>query len=97
MEDSKGLHGSVETFVDWIANKSPPREAYRAFMPGRLIALDKQPGVHLVGVGETWICLFANIVLRVTIPEATSACQDDQMCDRLAAVIDGTVHGVQAI
>ena len=30
------------------------------------------------------------------VPEATNACQDDQICARLKEVIDGAVHGVQA-
>ena len=40
-EDSKILPTRVVTFVDWLANKSPPWAAYRAFMSGRLIVLDK--------------------------------------------------------
>ena len=63
----------------------------------RLIALDKQTGIFPVFVGETWRRLFAKCVLRVTGPEATSACQDDQLCAGLNAGIDGTVHGFQAI
>ena len=66
-------------------------------MSGRLIALDKQPGVLTVGVGETWRRLFAKYVLRVTVPEATILCQGDQLCARLKALIDGAVHRVQSI
>ena len=66
-------------------------------MSGHLIALDKQPGVCPVGVGETRIHLFDKCVLRVTGPEATSVCQDDQMCTGLKELIDGTVQEVQAI
>ena len=68
--------------------------AYRAFISSQLIALDKQPGVRPVGVGETWRRLFSNILLKVTGSEATMACQDDQLCARIMAVIDGGVHGV---
>ena len=64
-EDSTRLRNSIETFVDWLANGSPPCTTYRAFMSDRLIALNKQPGVRLVGVGETWRRLFANIVLEI--------------------------------
>ena len=53
-EDIKTLCISVETFVDCLANVSPPWTAYLAFMSVRLIALDKQPGLYPVGVGETW-------------------------------------------
>ena len=86
-----------ETVVNWLANKSPPWAAYRAFMSGRPISHEKQSGFCPVGVGETWICLFAKFVLRVTVPEATSACHDDQFYAGLKALIGGTFHGVQAI
>ena len=66
-------------------------------MSGRLIALDKQPGVRPVGVGETLRHLFAKIVLKVTVQEATMACQDDQLCAGFKVGIYGVVHGFQAI
>ena len=66
-------------------------------MSGRLIALDKQPGVRPVGVGETWRRIFVNIVLKVMGPEATMAFQDNQLCAGLKAGIDGVIHGVQAL
>ena len=70
---------------------------YREIMYGCLIALDKQPGIHPVVVGETWISLFDKYMLRVTGPESTSTCQDDHIFAGLKAVIDGEVHGVQDI
>ena len=44
-EDIARLRTSVENFVDWLANGSPPWAVYDAFMSGRLIALYKQPSV----------------------------------------------------
>ena len=82
-EDITILRTSVETFVDWLSNGSPPWAAYCAFMSGRMITLDKQPGVRPVGIGETWRVIFARIILKVTGPEATMACQYDQMCSCL--------------
>ena len=66
-------------------------------MSGRLIVLDKQPGIRLFVVGETWWCLFSKIVLKVTGTEATMSCQDDQLCARLKEGIDSAIHGVQAL
>ena len=80
--------------MGWLANGSPPWAAYRAFMSGHLIGLDKQPGVWPVDVGEMWWRLFANILLKVTGPEATIAYHYDQLCAGLNAGIDGAVHGV---
>ena len=48
-KDGKILCTSVEIFVDSISNQSPPWAAYRVFMSGRLIALEKyQVFVRLV-------------------------------------------------
>ena len=53
-EGSTRLRTSVETFVDWSANGILTLAAYCVFISGRIIAVDKQPGVRLVSVGETW-------------------------------------------
>ena len=52
-EGSTRLSTSVENFIDWLVNGSPPRAAYCAFISGRLISIDKQPDVSPVSVGET--------------------------------------------
>ena len=41
----------METFVDWLANGSPPWAAYSEFMSVHLVDIDKQPDVRPVGVG----------------------------------------------
>ena len=66
-------------------------------MSGRLIDLDKQPGIRPVGVGKMWQRSFAKIVLKVKVPETTMVCQDDQLCAGLKAGIYGAIHGVQAL
>ena len=66
-------------------------------MSGHLIALDKLPRVHPVGVGETSRQIFAKFVLEIMGPEATHACKYDYICLGLKAGIDGVVHGVQYI
>ena len=76
-EDIKRIRHNVETSADYLANKSLPWEAYREFMSVRLIAFDKQSGVRLFGVRETWRCIFSEIVIKFTGPEATMSCQYD--------------------
>ena len=66
-------------------------------MSGRKITLDKQPGVCLVGIRETWRHLFDKFVLKFTGPKATNACQDNHLCAGLKAGTYGDVHGVQDI
>ena len=62
-----------------------------------MIATNKHPRVHPVGLRETWIFLFSKSVMRLTVPESTSPCHDDHTFAGLKAVINGTVHRVQAI
>ena len=66
-------------------------------MSGWLIAFYKQPGMRPFGFRETWIHIFAKLVLKVTGLEATMACQDDQLCAGLKERLDGAFHGIQAI
>ena len=68
-DDSTRLRTIFGNLVDWLANGSSLWATYCAFMTSRLIALDKQPGVRPVDVGETWRFIFANILLKVTGPE----------------------------
>ena len=71
---SAELRQIVGNFVEWLGNGRPPWAAYWALMSGRLIALDKQPGIRPVGVGGTWRRLMAKCLLEVAGPEAKSAC-----------------------
>ena len=71
---SRELRLIVGDFVEWMVNGRPPWAAYRALMSGRLIAMDKQPGIRPVRVGETWSRLMEKILLRVVGPEAKAAC-----------------------
>ena len=73
------LRLSVADFAEWIGNRQPPWTAYHALMSGQLIALDKQPEVSPVGVGETWRRLMEKCVLRVTGQEAKAACGTKQL------------------
>ena len=94
---SRKLCISVEYFVEWLSNQNPPWDSYQEFVSGRLIALDKLPGVRPVGVGETWRCLFSKCILEVTIYEATNTCRYDHLCAGLKAGINMVLHWVKYI
>ena len=70
---SGALRQIVAEFRECLSNGRPPWAAYRAMMSVRLIALDKIPGIRLVGIGKTWRRLLAKCLLRVTGQEAKSA------------------------
>ena len=89
---SRRLRKTMANFAEWMANSYPPWAAYRALRMGRLIALDKSPGIRPVGIGEIWSRLIAKIVLVEAGPEAKNACGVDQLCAGLEAGIEGGIH-----
>jgi len=52
--ETSGLRHEIAEFTMWLAKGSPPWSSYRALMSGRLIALDKNPSVRPIGIGESW-------------------------------------------
>ena len=61
-------------------NSSPPLAAYRALMACRLVALDKSPGVCLVGILETLCRALAKLVMRTAGEQAKRECGNLQLC-----------------
>ena len=66
-------------------------------MSGRLIALDKQPGIRPVSVGETWQRLMAKCLLQVMGPEAKAACGTIQLPEGVEAGIKGAIHAMRVL
>ena len=91
---SAELRNATAELVDWLANHQPPWAAYRALMAGRLVALDKCPGVRPVGIGETWRRLFAKTILLLCGKDAKQACGINQLCAGLESGIEGAVHDI---
>ena len=85
----------VAEVCKWLSNGRTLRAAYCAFMSGRLIALDKSPGIRLVGIGETWRRLLAKCLLRVSGQEAKAACRTEQLAGRVKAGIEGAIHAAR--
>ena len=77
-----------------MVNGYPPWAAYRSLMLGRLIGLDKFPGVMPVCVGETLRRMLEKCMLLVTGAEAKEACRTEQLCGGPEA---GTEGGIQAV
>jgi hypothetical protein len=61
---SRILPQATAELVIWLANTFPPWAAYQALsMAGRLVPLDKCPGVRPIGIGKTWQHLAAKATL----------------------------------
>ena len=97
MVTSGELRLIVADFTEWLSNGRPPWAAYRAMMSGRLIALDTQPGVIPVGVGETWRRLMENCLLQVTGQEVKATCGTEQLTSGVEALIEGGIHAMRIL
>ena len=61
-------------------------------MSVRLIALDKQPIIRPVGVGETWRRMMAKCLLRVVGTEEKAECETKHLIGGVEAGIEGAIH-----
>jgi hypothetical protein len=66
-------------------------------MAGRLIALDKCPGVCPLGIGKTWRHLCAKLVLLACSTDAKEKCGFNQLCPGLESSIEGGIHAVSEL
>ena len=66
-------------------------------MSGRLIALDKQPGIRTVGVGETWRRLMAKCLLHVIGPETKASCRTSPLDGGVEAGKYGAIHAMRVL
>jgi hypothetical protein len=93
--ESERLRQELADWTKWLATDHPPWAAYRAMMACRLVALDKQPGVRPVGIGEIYRRLLAKCVISAVGSQATAACSNYNLCAGLPAGIEGAVHAVR--
>jgi hypothetical protein len=94
-KESLALREEIAEWASWLANDSPPWAAYQAVMASRLIAMDKRPGVRPVDMGELLRRLLAKVILHAVGPEATTACDNRNLCAGLKAGIEGAVHALR--
>ena len=57
-----------------MANSYPPWAAYNIIMDYCLVALDKRPGVFIVGIGEKICKALVKLVMRAAGEQEKTAC-----------------------
>ena len=72
------------TLVDWTQ--------IWALLSNRSIALDKSPGIRMIGVGETLRWIIGKSVSLVIKDDAESVCGSKQLCAGLKCGIEGVIH-----
>ncbi|KAL7475656.1 LOW QUALITY PROTEIN: hypothetical protein ACHAW6_003456, partial [Cyclotella cf. meneghiniana] len=89
---SSELREELAEWALWLANSSPPWATYCAMRQGFLVALDKQPGMRPVGIGEMWMRAVSKLVLAQCGMDGKEACGNSQLCAGLEAGIKGAIH-----
>ena len=67
------------------------------YLAYRLIALDKQPGVRPIGVGEVLRRIVSKAILRIASADVEAACGYLQICAGSPGGIEAAVHAMQDI
>jgi hypothetical protein len=93
--ESSALQEELAEWASSLANQHPPWAAYRALMACQPVALDKEPGMRPVGIGEIFRRLLAKTILLVVGKYATCACGNLNLCAGLKAGIERVVHALR--
>ena len=91
---SSHLRDAIAALSRRLANTIVPWNQVCAMVSNRLIALDKCPGVHPVGVGETLRRVVGKAVCMATRIDIEDLCGIDQLCGGLRSGIEGAVHAM---
>jgi len=94
---SAHLRDSVAVLCHRLCNSIVPWDDVRALMASHLIALNKFPGVRLIGIGETLCRVIGKTVCLATRLDAALVCGSDQLCAGLQAEIEGAIHAMNGL
>ena len=94
---SARLRDAVAKLARLLANGIVEWENICAPIASCLIALDKCPGVHLIGVGEALRQILCKVMGLATRANLEDVCSVAQLCSGLCAGMEGAIHAVREL
>ena len=88
---------AVVGLAQLLASKVVSPVGVSPLLPSRLVVLDKQPGVHPIGVGMVLWRIVGNVILAVTKTDVEDACGHLQKCSGTPSGMEAAVHAMKAI
>ena len=80
-----------------MCNQILPCSKVRALNSGRLVALDKYPGVRPIGIGDCLRRIICRGVAEFTKIDLEETCSTDQLACGLKAGVEGAIHALSDV
>ena len=91
---SNHLCDSVAALVCHLSNTITPWDDIRALVSCRLIALDKNPGIRPIGIGETLRRIIGKTMCSLTKFNLSDSCNISQLCGGVRCGIEAAIHTI---
>ena len=93
---SSNLCNSMALLARRLSNTYIDPECTSPLLACRLIALDKNPGIRPIGIGDTARRIIAKAVLHIVKTDVQDACGCVQLCGGQISGIEAAVHAVRS-
>ena len=94
---SSDLRDEVATHATKMCNQILPWSKVRALVSGRLIALDKHPGVRPIGIGECLRIIVCKSVAEFTKIDLEETCSTDQLACGMKVGVESAIHALSDV